>query len=876
MGERQAAHPDLDQLQAFSLGRLDDDATSSWISLHLDTCTNCLKTLESIGGDELEDLVRAGDVAAAAPAPRPNPFPDHPRYHVEELLGAGGMGAVYRARHLLMERDVALKVIHPKILEKSASVDRFRREVKAAARLAHPNIVTAYDADQAADMHFLVMEFVPGKTLAQVVAECGPLPIDQAADYVRQAALGLQHAHERNMVHRDIKPANLIVTHAFGAQAAGLVKILDFGLAHASRELASDGTVTEDGTVMGTPDYMAPEQADDARSADIRADVYSLGCTLYHLLTGQPPFPRGTAIQKIKAHQTQVPPPVTELRPEVPPELACIVERMMAKDRAERHQTPAEVAEALTAFLQQRAAPPGAREQEALVIKAQRADDSRPLSAVSKRGRFLRRCAAAAVMLACLSLVGYFCGGTIIRFATNQGEVVVQIDDDNVELRITQNGVVVQDTTSKRQFTLTAGRGEIEVLETDGVKLATRKFTLTRGGKTTVTVTLVELADRRAAEWVLSVGGTIRVNNEDRDIRVLAELPKETFRLTFIELKHNPLVTDAGLAHCKGCKNLTQLHLLYMKPVTDKGLAYFKDCKNLTHLNIRGIEVGDAALVHFRDCQNLTYLCLDSTHVGDAGLACFKDRKNLTALGLNFLHQISDAGLAHFRDCKKLTVLSVGNTQISDVGLASFKDCKNLENLLLNDTKIGDTGLANFKGCKNLKELYLANTQVSDRGLTNFNDCKNLTRLQVNDTQVGDEGMAHFKDCKDLKWLFLDHTGVGDTGLAHFKDCKNLEYLLLSGNPVTDVGLAHFKNCSNLERLFLAGTQVSDTGLACIKGCRLLTHLELDSTRVSDTGIPVLTRLSQLVELKVANTKISLQGYHKLRAALPKCQLFWP
>src|SRR5262249_46282313 len=139
----------------------------------------------------------------------------------------------YRARHLMMERDVALKVIHPKILEKSSAVERFRREVKAAARLAHPNIVTAYDADQAENTHFLVMEFVAGDTLAQVVAECGPLPIVQAADYVRQTALGLQHAHERNMVHRDIKPANLIVTRACGAQAAGLVKILDFGLAHA-------------------------------------------------------------------------------------------------------------------------------------------------------------------------------------------------------------------------------------------------------------------------------------------------------------------------------------------------------------------------------------------------------------------------------------------------------------------------------------------------------------------------------------------------------------------------------------------------------------------------------------------------------------------
>jgi serine/threonine protein kinase len=292
---------------------------------------------------------------------------DHPRYRVLELLGRGGMGIVYKVEHRLMERPVALKVVNHHLTTDPAAVERFRREVKAAARLRHPNIVTAYDAEQAGDTHFLVMEFVEGISLAHLVKERGPLPVAQACDFVRQAALGLQYAHEQGMVHRDIKPHNLMVTRATDGQSGGLVKVLDFGLARfaveslpANQLLAADGAawsatlpeaLTKVGTIMGTPDYMAPEQARDAHTADIRADIYSLGCTLYYLLAGQVPFTEASALGKIQGHLERSPRPLTVVRRDVPTGLQRVLERMMAKDPAQRYQTPSDAASALTPFV---------------------------------------------------------------------------------------------------------------------------------------------------------------------------------------------------------------------------------------------------------------------------------------------------------------------------------------------------------------------------------------------------------------------------------------------------------------------------------------------------------------------------------------------
>jgi serine/threonine protein kinase len=261
-----------------------------------------------------------------------------------ERLGEGGMGQVFKARHKNLGRIVALKLIRKERLDNAAAILRFQREVRAVAALAHPHIVRAFDADEIDGTHLLVMEYIEGAIdLARLVKKDGPLPAAQACAYIRQAALGLEHAHERGLVHRDIKPHNLLL-----AGACKGIKVLDMGLARlqVSSENTST-TMTQEGMVMGTPDYIAPEQAMDSHTADIRADLYSLGCTFYYLLAGRPPFPGGTLMEKINQHHFDEPTPLEELHPGIPAGVAAIVRRLMAKKPQDRFQTPKELAVAL-------------------------------------------------------------------------------------------------------------------------------------------------------------------------------------------------------------------------------------------------------------------------------------------------------------------------------------------------------------------------------------------------------------------------------------------------------------------------------------------------------------------------------------------------
>jgi serine/threonine-protein kinase len=283
-------------------------------------------------------------------------------YVLLDRIGAGGMGQVYKARNWKMNRIAALKVIRKERLDKPETVQRFYREARAAAQLNHPNVVLAYDADEVNGTHYFAMEYVEGNDLAQLVKQKGPLPVEQACDYVRQAALGLQHAFERGLVHRDIKPSNLLVTMRTGSQGGqyGTVKILDMGLARlAAAGPDSVSELTVEGAFMGTPDYIAPEQTLDSRTVDIRADLYSLGCTWYYLLTGLVPFPGGTFGEKLLKHQLHYPVPVEQLRPEVSAPVAALLTRLIAKRPEDRCQTPAELVAVLDTLFQPAAA--GAR-----------------------------------------------------------------------------------------------------------------------------------------------------------------------------------------------------------------------------------------------------------------------------------------------------------------------------------------------------------------------------------------------------------------------------------------------------------------------------------------------------------------------------------
>jgi serine/threonine-protein kinase len=272
-------------------------------------------------------------------------------YRFLKMLGKGGMGAVYLAEHQMMRRRCAIKVLPSKLISDSSSVlDRFYLEAQAVAALDDPNIVRAYDVNKEMqgkrEIHYLVMEYVDGCDLQVLVQRKGPLDYVQVADFSRQAASGLAHAHESGLIHRDIKPANLLIDER------GTVKILDLGLARFFDDrLDASLTTTHNESILGTADYLSPEQALDSHNVDTRTDIYSLGCTCYYMLTGHPPFPEGSVAQRLMSHQAKSPKAIEKIRPDAPTDLVTIVEKMLAKSADNRYQTAREVADAFTEWL---------------------------------------------------------------------------------------------------------------------------------------------------------------------------------------------------------------------------------------------------------------------------------------------------------------------------------------------------------------------------------------------------------------------------------------------------------------------------------------------------------------------------------------------
>ena len=361
-------HPSVEELTAFNVGLLPAE-NASIVERHISDCEPCCETLLNLASDDtfVGMLQRADDpktaltmnpssvdpMASSSVESMQDLFADHSRYEVISRIARGGMGVVFKAKHRNMKRTVALKVINQSLIRDSQVVKRFHREVQTAARLSHPNIVTAYDAEQANDNHFLVMEYVDGQNLAALVQRDSPIPIHDACQYISQVANGLQYAHGQGVVHRDIKPHNLMLSD-------GTVKILDFGLASLAEltpitsgqgDMPDDLSLTAACSIMGTPDFMSPEQAASASRIDFRSDIYSLGATFYYLLAGQPPFASGSIADRLKRLADSKPTPIQSLRSDVSPELADVISRMMSKDPDNRFQSAREVEVALLPFV---------------------------------------------------------------------------------------------------------------------------------------------------------------------------------------------------------------------------------------------------------------------------------------------------------------------------------------------------------------------------------------------------------------------------------------------------------------------------------------------------------------------------------------------
>ncbi|MEM6471579.1 MAG: protein kinase [Planctomycetota bacterium] len=453
----QAIHPNVSDLRAYGLGQLPSDRATV-IERHLNECDSCCETVADLSsGDKFIELLQEAEQLSfehfldqpktlhnrsSSMLDIPSPLAEHPRYEIVGLIGRGGMGIVYEARHRKMERTVALKVINREYVRKFEAVDRFHREVKTAAQLSHANIITAHDADNAGDYHFMVMEYIDGVDFSRIVSDRGSLSVPEACKYIRQAALGLQYAHEQGMVHRDIKPHNLMLT------AAGTVKILDFGLASLAPEVKPQegfgdirNELTTAGVIMGTPDFISPEQAKDARQADVRSDIYSLGATLYHLLAGFPPFADVSVMEKLDRHAHTAPAPLDSLRYDIPSGLNLIVMKMMAKDPDDRFQTAADIAVAL--------------ESCPLSAPLSKTPTAPPAQPSRRRSRFFTVATLASLFITSLL------AGTVFYLQTGDGTIRVALKDESLEATVSGETIEIED--GDRAYAISPGRQQLVI-----------------------------------------------------------------------------------------------------------------------------------------------------------------------------------------------------------------------------------------------------------------------------------------------------------------------------------------------------------------------------------------------------------------------------
>ncbi|MCY2964975.1 MAG: protein kinase [Planctomycetota bacterium] len=623
------------------------------------------------------------------------------RYTLLELIGTGGMGAVFKAVRPEIGRVVAVKVLKPKVLRKSSGIPRFLREIRSAASLDHPNIVQAYDADKVDGTYVLVMEYVHGRDLKSYITDKVPMSIPWLCECMRQAAQGMQHAADRGTVHRDIKPANLMVTST-EPDGPPIVKILDFGLARFASETEEDEGLTRVGQAVGTPDYISPEQAQNSRSADVRADIYSLGCTFFELLTGQVPFPIENLTEKLVARVRFDAPRVSSLRPDIPPEIDAIVARMMARNPADRYQTPLELARALVPFA---------------LSTGQVAGDCTGSDSGSSSDWEVQND----------SVYG--------RFLDNLNEAVERDENGVVTVKSAAGSVAVSDPppsshTGRRPTRKSVGPLAVGVAVAAFAWIAILLFLFAppkqsvvnpRGGRLEPQVggaeaePIPETSGRAAAKELLALGATLLATTTSNapgavkwpgppdsdsprwvvEINNEAQLPRDADQIVGIEFRQNDYVTNMTLERITELPGIEQLILIGCK-LTDSGLENLGKLPKIRVLNLSGMMA-----------------------ISDLGMRHLKSLEHLEDLTLNQV-AFNGEGLAHLSHLSRIRRLNLDYTRVSGPALRHLESFKNLEVLSLNGNKIPPGALAMLEPLDQLKELSLSSTSLSEQAVSNL------------------------------------------------------------------------------------------------------------------------------------------------------------
>jgi len=745
-------------------------------------------------------------------------------YVIREKLGEGGMGMVFKAHHRRMKREVALKVLPPGLTNSPDAIARFHREVEAAAKLTHPNIAAAYDADESDGLHFLVMEYIDGPSLSAYVKESGVVNVGAAVNLILQAARGLAHAHARGVVHRDIKPGNLLVNRE------GTLKVLDMGLAQLQVEAGARQEMTEltqSGRVMGTVDYMAPEQALDAKRVDHRADIYSLGCTLFFLVTGRAMSPDGTLTQKLLWHQNEAVPSLTEVCDGATQELDEVFQRMVAKTPEERHSSVRELIEELEAVL-----PDLPTENLELADVGIVLDSGSPSTSRGVR-------AAPATIVERPTATDLGAAPTPIKPAVSAAQ-----ETEKKRWPLVAAAVVVLALIAGGVAAMLGGGGE------PSAKSAANK-TAGKGTPGGAGPTDPPKAGGKTNPQNGKQGGKATPNSNKTGAKTVPPVKREPERVLYQDV----------LAWAFDNKGVVSLKPAGGSTVEVRSLDEVRRLKKsyqVEGINLNGSPVQDDELKRLGELAAADKappglaISLANTDISDEGLAHLKPLQKLRRLDLSGA-EITGEGLVHLKGHFFLELLNLNNTGVTSGSLPALADLGQLRTLLLSDTAVDDTAVVHLARLDSLRDIYLNNTDVTQAGHDALKD--KLPKLEkVLWDSDRDREVANHLLRKGAKLTIKMRRDDKTKEVSAINDLPGRRFLLTRVNVsrnarISDQDLQQLQQLEHLEGLDLSGTRVTEQGLGYLHDVKSLKHLKI-AAYLKDASVKALKE--KLPDLEVA------------------------